>query len=312
MKRSFRTTLLALALLTPHAPALAWGDTGHMVVAYVAYVNLNKKAKARVNHLLRPSPEMPDARGLVFFCERTYDPVTIANWMDDMRDDSLHDDLKPWHFANRNPLVVGDDFEPQIDKADVDVLERVEWAAAELAKVAAGADENYDRRAKREAELVGFLYHLVGDLHQPLHTATRYTRKRPRGDAGGNLFPVVVPNTRVKNLHSYWDAAGGFFNFQNLSRPLDEEGRAAVAEFTREAMETLTREEFNAKWAKRTPAEWVGESNRLAREVAFANIKENETPSAEYAAEAQRISRMRIALAGYRLAEIFNGLLGKP
>jgi hypothetical protein len=56
------------------------------------------------------------------------------------------------------------------------------------------------------------------------------------------------------------------------------------------------------------PLAWAQESNRIAREFAYAKIKEGGSPSAEYAAEAQKISGQRIALAGYRLAAVLNAL----
>jgi len=34
------------------------------------------------------------------------------------------------------------------------------------------------------------LVHYVGDLHQPLHAADRLNSRYPKGDAGGNFFPV--------------------------------------------------------------------------------------------------------------------------
>ena len=312
MKRILRVSLLALALLVPHADALAWGDTGHMVVAQVAFGRLNPKARARVNELLVPSPGMPDdERGLVYFCEHTYTPVTIANWMDDMRDSSLHDDMRGWHFANRDPLVVGTGFTPDIEKGETDVLKQVEWALDKLAQSRAD-DDRYTPEDKTDAELLGFLYHLVGDLHQPLHTCTRYTKERRRGDRGGNSFPIVVPNTRVKNLHSYWDAAGGLFGFQNVSRPLDAQGAKAIRDFADAVTKAYPADKHSAEWSRKKPSEWVAESNKLAKEFAYVAVQEDAAPSNAYRDRTQDESRRRLAFAGYRLAEVLNGTLGKP
>ena len=61
------------------------------------------------------------------------------------------------------------------------------------------------------------------------------------------------------------------------------------------------------------PHAWVVESSKLAREVAYANIKEGEAPSKAYTDEAQKLSRKRLALAGYRLAGVLNMLfVGGP
>lgn len=48
------------------------------------------------------------------------------------------------------------------------------------------------------------LSHFVGDVHQPLHAVTRYTKNYKKGDAGGNLFKLNFGY--IKNLHALWDA----------------------------------------------------------------------------------------------------------
>lgn len=39
---------------------------------------------------------------------------------------------------------------------------------------------------QRKAIAVAWLFHLVGDIHQPLHTAQLFTIDYPKGDRGGN------------------------------------------------------------------------------------------------------------------------------
>lgn len=51
-RRMCAVFLLLAMLLTPQA-AFAWGDTGHMVVAYIAYERLHPKAAARVDELVK-------------------------------------------------------------------------------------------------------------------------------------------------------------------------------------------------------------------------------------------------------------------
>src|ERR1035438_7776845 len=58
-----------------------------------------------------------------------------------------------------------------------------------------------------------WLLHLVGDIHQPLHCATRVTKAKPLGDLGGNL---VVINGPAKELHAFWDDAVGLGETQNF------------------------------------------------------------------------------------------------
>ena len=38
------------------------------------------------------------------------------------------------------------------------------------------------------------LIHYIGDIHQPLHAASRYTTVYPKGDEGGNDMRIHVTN----------------------------------------------------------------------------------------------------------------------
>jgi len=47
--------LLTALLIT--SPIFAWDGTGHMVVGYIAYKNLNDDTRPRVDELLKLNPE---------------------------------------------------------------------------------------------------------------------------------------------------------------------------------------------------------------------------------------------------------------
>ena len=68
--------------------------------------------------------------------------------------------------------------------------------------------ESSDSRDRAVA--LSWIIHLVGDLHQPLHCASRFNADFPDGDQGGNLF-VIQPSDSVRQikLHAFWDAALG-------------------------------------------------------------------------------------------------------
>jgi hypothetical protein len=309
MKRVLSCLFVAYLLLVP-ARALAWHDAGHMTVAQIAYLRLTPAAKARVDRLLIAQP---NRRPLIHLCagyytaetcEKTYDPITIAVWMDDFRGDSLNDEYDPWHYINYRPIFDGIPVHTNVGPLPTNVLDRINWAVNTL--------RTGTRSDRRDAETLGFLYHLVGDVHQPLHAATRYSAKNPDGDSGGNLFTISYPaDARVRNLHFFWDAAGGRFGGDGPRRPLDEKGRATVRQWADELMKAHPFESMPE--AKDTePLHWVEESNRIAREFAYVKVAEGGTPSPEYVAEAQRISGRRIALAGYRIAEVLNRLFEKP
>ena len=52
-----------------------------------------------------------------------------------------------------------------------------------------------------------WLVHLIGDVHQPLHAATRFTTAFPHGDSGGNS--VKLFGDADSALHAYWDNLSG-------------------------------------------------------------------------------------------------------
>jgi hypothetical protein len=303
--------LITVALLvTAQASAFAWHDTGHMVVAQVAYLRLTPAAKARVDALLlTPQGKRP----LIFLCagyytpetcEKTYDPVQIAVWMDDFRGDSLNDPYAPWHYIDFNPIFDGIPERTNAGPEPENVLSRINWAVNTLRK---GTGSN-----KSDAETLGFLDHLVGDVHQPLHAATRYTAAHPDGDAGGNLFKIKMPpDAHISNLHAFWDAAGGAFGFVSPKRPLDQAGKDHMLSLAQDVMKEFPADSV-PEWKNLDPHDWAIESNALARQVVYKNISEGDAPSKAYTDAAQKLSRKRLAIAGYRLAAVLNALFVAP
>ena len=284
MKKFVRCGLLSLLLLLPQTTALAWDDTGHMLVADIAYQRLNPAAKAKVDALTKT----------IRFCGKTYDGVTVAVWMDDIKADSMHDDMRVWHYFDI-PIFEGVPVNPNFKQDEENAVARIKWAIETLRK---GTSSD-----KHDAETLGYLMHLVGDIHQPLHAATRVTAKNPKGDAGGNGFKLAgVPD----NLHWYWDSAAGAFNFWSPQRPLDERDRRRLDEFAR-AITTESPAEKNPAAQELNPDTWARESHMLAGSVVY-DLPENTTPGDAYNAKARPVARQRLALAGYRLAQIINSI----
>jgi hypothetical protein len=281
-----------------------------MIVAQIAYLRLTPAAKARVDSLLLTPP---GKRPLIFLCagyytpetcEKTYDPVQIAVWMDDFRGDSLNDPYAPWHYIDFRPIFDGIPERTNVGAEPENVLSRINWAINTLRK---GTGSN-----KTDAETLGFLFHLVGDVHQPLHASTRYTAANPNGDQGGNFFKIKMPpDTHISNLHAFWDAAGGAFGFVSPKRPLDQAGKDHMLALAEGVMKEFP-EDAVPEWKNLDPHDWAIESNDLARQVVYKNISEGDAPSKAYTDEAQKLSRRRLAIAGYRLAAVLNGLFVAP
>ena len=160
----------ALVALSP-APALAWGKTGHRVVAAIADTQLSGLARAHVREILGPGESLVDA----------------ANWPDEMRSDPAifwQKTSTPWHYVTLNGITY--DHAPP----EGDALEALDHFAKVLKDPAASlADKQTALR---------FVIHLVGDLHQPLHAGKCC-------DRGGNDVKVTWFG-KPTNLHAVWDS----------------------------------------------------------------------------------------------------------
>ncbi len=306
MLKCWRIFAVIALLLATQTSALGWHDNGHMVVAQIAYLRLTPEAKARVDKLLiTPQGKLPYIHLCAGYytaetCEKTYDPITIAVWMDDFRGDSLNDSYAPWHYINFNPIFDGVPVRADVGPEPENILARINWGISTLRK-GTGSE-------RRDAEVLGFLYHLIGDVHQPLHATTRYTAAQPDGDNGGNAFPIKMPpDAHIKNLHAFWDAAGGLFGYTSPHRPLDAAGQALIRQLADEVMKANPAESFT-ELKDLDPHTWIVESNTLARQFVYTGIKENDAPTQSYTEQAQKISSRRLALAGYRLAAVLNEL----
>jgi hypothetical protein len=145
-----------------------------------------------------------------------------------------------------------------------------------------------------------WLLHLVGDVHQPLHAMSRFTRTQPNGDRGGNDVRILCGGAcSATLLHSFWDGVVGGRLVLDAQEVID--AAAAIAE-PDPALSGIADEEV-----------WIGESFALARTIAYADpIGAGEGPFAlsdDYKSRALGVARQRIALAGIRLANLLNAAL---
>jgi hypothetical protein len=151
-----------------------------------------------------------------------------------------------------------------------------------------------------------WLFHLVGDIHQPLHSTAIFSVDHfPKGDKGGNEILL----TKGKNLHSLWDNL--------LGRDSKMSGVAkAVAELS-------DRERFGNVWdlssQETDPVQWAKESHDLAEAVVYDEViltaVRNTPPGqkmtpvelpAEYYKAAGEQARKRVLAAGLRLGVLLG------
>jgi hypothetical protein len=323
VKRLLAPLLCALAAVSPPAPARAWDPYGHMLVDRLAYDRLDPKAKAAVDALAARVP----------YPGETYTPVTMGCWMDDLRtenpDNPFSGKFKPWHFIvwglepgdASPPLEPGDDN----DTRKGNVVQGLKRSYAVLQ----GGQDPY---IPDKAVALAIFSHLMGDLHQPLHCASRFFENKDgkkTNDSGGNRVQIdnspelALPlgNKARSNLHSFWDESyRGVFNPETRQLVVDE----ALKDYTKKDLEALEKmvPAFEPYLREKPAVEkadfetWARESNALARDFAYPKLprfKLNRYADvdAAYVDGARDIARKRIALAAQRLAALLNQVLGE-
>jgi hypothetical protein len=284
-----RKALFAVGILMSSAlPSFAWWDGGHMVVAQIAYDRLTPKARQRADELVKlgAGPQ-----------NNTF--VTSSVWADDLKEQGVRF-YDTWHYMDA-PLYDGAYGK---EKPEGDLL----WAMSECRRMLLPRPLDARRPGQtptpvdeaEQARALRFIIHLVGDIHMPLHAVSRFSAETPRGDRGGNEYKIGE-----QNLHAFWDSAGGLFG-ERLERPFKPAGQARIREWTQRVIQAYpinrTPEAKNQNFDT-----WSQESVALARSDVYRTPM-NEKPSAEYTARAQDLSMKRIAVAGYRLADLLNGI----
>lgn len=285
--------VLVLCLLLPAAPAaFAWGKGGHMMAAFIAYERLTPHARQEAARLLavpQPLSEGPDF-------------VRASYWADEVRArmKERYDFSTPYHFIDYPFSTDGTPLPADLPQSANIVRALAKYMGVLRAPAASDADR---------AEALRFVIHFVGDLHQPMHCASRISRRLPQGDGGGNRFGIRDPNQLDGRytLHKYWD--NGMERFPRMGPdyappPMEQIGPAA-----RRAMQAYRDggSDWRAGGAEDFQA-WALEGAGIAERYAYRGIARGKLPSARYEEQAFAVAQRQIARAGYRLARLLNSL----
>jgi hypothetical protein len=315
LRRLSMKTLLFIVLafggLSSHAAA--WDDLGHMMVGVVAYDQLTPEVQQKVTALLRLNPQYgawvadvppQEQSGIAF--------LRASRWPDDIKRDPAYEQdgseggnrpsgreavrnigyadklmHKYWHFVD---LPFSADNTTLVDPPTPNAKTQIALFR-QILKSATSSDE------LKSYDLV-WLIHLVADVHQPLHAASRFTKAHPEGDAGGNRILVCsVPCQRPEKLHAFWDHVLGVSSDAAIAIQKARGLPAADPQLASISDERV----------------WIQESFEAARAQVYVSPVEAGTGPYEvtdnYLAEAQELAARRIALAGVRLANLLNDAL---
>lgn len=347
MKRIALRILLVLAVACWATQLWAWNDAGHLTVAKIAYERLNDRQRQTVAKLLSKHPH----RDSILLKDRP-DGVSENEWMflraavwsdhvrapkkfprDEIATHPIHKFHRgPWHYVNF-PYHAGQNesalpAQALLGEGDnpTHILEQLELsmkvlkgdAAADTGRVAGISDD------ENKAVRLCWLFHLMGDLHQPLHVATLVDEmKFPKGahsDLGGNM---VVIRSHIgappHKLHGFWDDRMGtdshYPTVQGLAEMLTHDPH-------------LKSDQLPEFAEHRDFKQWAAESYAAAKATVYRDghlsfalsddldrrrITNDDVPVLPQGAEftANKLARRRVTLAGYRLAELLKQIVGE-
>lgn len=292
----------------------AWDDAGHKLSAYIAWHQLQPEVREQVISILLNAPEDSDLNVIynaydsrskeikqleLFMYAATWSDV-IRNKFFKVRYENYNNGI--WHYS--------DIFWKQ-ENGKPEILENFpEESGKAIPKLYDFEKTLRDSNAldAEKAIAIAWFLHVGGDIHNPLHNASRVTETEPKGDQGGNLFLLTPGDAKPRiNLHGYWDS----LITKNMPRENDAcdaeyipaLGKKILSEFPFSKMENrLKIGDFHA---------WNSEGFDLLSDKVYAkNLVRGELPPKEYQAQAFALAREELALAGYRLGETLNDIFG--
>ncbi len=295
MKNTLKYIFIAVLMLLA-VNAKAWFDAGHMVVAQIAYNQLDNEERKEVDRLIALLADAdPDYTNF----------VQAATWMDGIKGTALYY-FNTQHYINQYYVVSPVNPLPGFNEENVVSL--IEQSTRTL----------QSKRASdfSKALALRLLIHAVGDIHQPMHTCSMVSEQFPNGDLGGNLFKLepIIYGTDLKgepgelnNLHKLWDSGLMFFaDVHAADYPEKQSALNQDIEKITAFVKRNDKEGINDRLTITEPAIWAKESYYLAVENAYNNIAPGEKPSPKYIRNGEKVVMLQSYIAGMRLAKLLK------
>ncbi|RYF14948.1 MAG: S1/P1 Nuclease [Flavobacteriales bacterium] len=253
---------LAVALAYLPFSAGAWGVLGHRIVGEVADSYINSKTRKAIQQILG-----------------TESMAMTANWADFIKSDTSYNYLSNWHYVNLPAsLSQGDVFNFLESEKGANIYTKTNEMIAVL--------KNSASTAEQKKLALRMIIHLVGDMHQPMHTA----RKE---DLGGNRVYLTWFGEK-SNLHKVWDES--LIDFQQLS----------YTEYTK-AINHTNAQQVN-EWQKASLKDCVYESYQICNKIYGTGIKNDDKLSYRYNFDWIETVNSQLLKGGVRLAGILNSI----
>ena len=309
--QSVAAVMAAGVLAASPQAAMAWSNQGHEVTGAIAYDDLAKSDPALVAKVEQLMAAHPDKarfdKGLAGLTSEARSRrlfELIARWPDDARGGAY--DHPGWHYWLRAVASSGDPA-----KVSPAFLKIATGEAREAYRLSLATLRDPFAPAADRAVALCWLFHLAGDIQQPLHAGHLVSGRFPMSDRGGESDLVRDASGTVINLHEYWDNAVG--GDDNDVPAVDATSRRLEREWARAGLS-----ELDGKADAETFVAWADESYALARKVAYGEAAfEGATTAGSAAAVTPAYAKARldlggrrVALGGYRIADGVRAGLG--
>ncbi len=304
------------------------GRQGHKMVASIALRQLDQAEREKIYAILKHHPRwkeefadrMPEEirnSDTAVQLEWTFQQAAIwpdiaREYQDDVRD-KFH--RSTWHYINHGIFLdekEAEQFRKEFPTGSFQVPDKVEGITnvIQALKFMRRAMKTSEKTpAAEQAVYVAWIMHLIGDLHQPMHSTSMYSSKLfPTGDKGGNEVALV----QRTNLHALWDSFPGT-------------GKVTLKEARDEALTLMTDEDFKkqgeASRAQLDEEAWLKESQQLALTHVYTDeilaplrnytsleeLKKNPLGmSQSYMQAGGKIAKQRVIEAGHRLGAVLK------
>lgn len=294
----------ALALVSV-GPAFAWGSEGHRLVARVAAAHLTSPAREHVAALLGV-----DASDLDVLTDAM---AKAATWADEVKGKPEGAGTSDWHFLDLAYNDTKSDIAQRCPDGDCITAKLADLSGA----LRAQKNYHFGSRDYAPADELRFIIHFMGDIHQPLHSATN-------ADKGGNC--LHTQGFGATELHAAWDtglvealltADGKSLDEAGLARSLNRRfaskraAFAAMTDFEDMALESrgVAFESAYGPLLSWLPAPEPRPFLKVTSCTQAAEFDKLDPPvdlTAVYDDGTLDIVRQQLAKAGYRLANLLN------
>jgi hypothetical protein len=304
--------LAALAAFSSHI--LGWNSVGHMVVARIAERKLQSEATTVLNKVYSTLDSLKE-----FFSENQ-NSLVEASVMPDYLNYDFGGFLAYYHYTDQPNVYKNEDSKSFFfERFQYDI----KWAFKGIINIIKDSlDPEKQKTAKvkkglMDSLMLRYLLHLAGDSHQPLHSTSLFSKwlnngGYSKGDHGGNLIKVNdVFAKNITELHGLWDAGIGMFEeMKNL--PLSPENLKIIDDKAQGIIQEYPESYFGESSKFIDMDKWITEGHDLAVNSVYADIDIFPILTPQYIQSSRTLCKKRIALAGYRLANLLHTLFDVP